>query len=72
MTESVGSIELQYRCLSGLQHVTGLTRMGVCAGKTICTGSQDGSFRVWNPKTGESVRVVQGQKSVDDFMSSNL
>jgi WD40 repeat protein len=49
-----------------------LDKDGVCAGKTICTGSQDGSFRVWNPKTGESVRVVQGQKSVDDLMSSNL
>lgn len=30
------------------------------AGKTICTGSEDGSFRVWNPRSGESTHVVQG------------
>ncbi|KAI3955120.1 hypothetical protein MKW92_038681 [Papaver armeniacum] len=27
-------------------------------GKTICTGSDDASLRVWNPKTRESVHVV--------------
>lgn len=27
---------------------------------------------MWNPKTGESVRVVQGQYFLDDFMSNNM
>ncbi|KAI3905159.1 hypothetical protein MKX01_017405, partial [Papaver californicum] len=27
-------------------------------GKTICTGSDDASLRVWNPKTGENVHVI--------------
>lgn len=29
-------------------------------GKTICTGSDDASLRVWNPKTGENIHVVKG------------
>ncbi|KAI3936750.1 hypothetical protein MKW92_019197 [Papaver armeniacum] len=30
----------------------------VTCGKTICTGSDDASLRVWNPKTRESVHIV--------------
>ncbi|CAO2826852.1 unnamed protein product [Amaranthus hypochondriacus] len=29
-------------------------------GKSICTGSLDGTFRIWNPRTGES-SVVRGK-----------
>ncbi|KAJ0922590.1 putative transcription factor WD40-like family [Helianthus annuus] len=29
-------------------------------GKTICTGSDDASLRVWNPRTGENIHVVKG------------
>lgn len=29
-------------------------------GKTICTGSDDASLRIWNPKTGENIHVVKG------------
>ncbi|KAJ4848273.1 hypothetical protein Tsubulata_040912 [Turnera subulata] len=29
-------------------------------GKTICTGSLDGSLRIWNPVSGESVHLVRG------------
>ncbi|KAK6938204.1 LOW QUALITY PROTEIN: WD40 repeat [Dillenia turbinata] len=29
-------------------------------GKTICTGSKDATLRIWNPKTGEAIHVVQG------------
>ncbi|KAJ0750111.1 putative transcription factor WD40-like family [Helianthus annuus] len=28
--------------------------------KTICTGSDDASLRVWNPRTGENIHVVTG------------
>jgi len=29
-------------------------------GKIICTGSNDASMRIWNPKSGESTHVVRG------------
>ncbi|CAI0461176.1 unnamed protein product [Linum tenue] len=29
-------------------------------GKTVCTGSDDMSLRIWNPRTGESVYVIKG------------
>nr|GFC15607.1 angio-associated migratory cell protein [Tanacetum cinerariifolium] len=29
-------------------------------GKTICTGFDDASLRIWNPRTGESNHVVKG------------
>ncbi|RDX90165.1 Angio-associated migratory cell protein [Mucuna pruriens] len=28
--------------------------------KKICTGSDDATLRIWNPKSGESIHVVQG------------
>jgi WD40 repeat protein len=30
------------------------------SGKTICTGSDDASLRIWNPKSGENIHVVRG------------
>lgn len=33
-------------------------------GKSICTGSDDQSLRIWNPKTGQSIHVVRGICSV--------
>jgi len=30
------------------------------SGKTICTGSDDASLRIWNPKSGENIHVVKG------------
>lgn len=30
-------------------------------GKLICTGSDDASLIVWNPKTCESIHVVKGK-----------
>ncbi|KAK9056445.1 hypothetical protein SSX86_023806 [Deinandra increscens subsp. villosa] len=32
----------------------------IYSGKTICTGSDDASLRVWNPRTGENIHVVKG------------
>ncbi|BBH09039.1 transducin family protein / WD-40 repeat family protein [Prunus dulcis] len=32
----------------------------VSCGKTICTGSADATLRIWNPKSGENIHVVQG------------
>ncbi|KEH43596.1 putative transcription factor WD40-like family [Medicago truncatula] len=29
-------------------------------GRTICTGSDDATLRIWNPKSGESIHVVRG------------
>ncbi|MBA0558602.1 hypothetical protein Golob_015614 [Gossypium lobatum] len=29
-------------------------------GKTICTGSEDATLRIWNPRSGESIHVVRG------------
>jgi len=29
-------------------------------GKIICTGSDDASLRIWNPKTGASIHAVRG------------
>ncbi|KAK1296995.1 hypothetical protein QJS10_CPB15g01506 [Acorus calamus] len=29
-------------------------------GKTICTGSDDVSLRIWSPKSGETIHVVRG------------
>ncbi|KAK2987824.1 hypothetical protein RJ640_028485 [Escallonia rubra] len=29
-------------------------------GRTICTGSDDASLRIWNPKNGENIHVVSG------------
>lgn len=29
-------------------------------GKTICTGSEDATLRVWNPRSGESIHVIRG------------
>ena len=29
-------------------------------GKIICTGSEDATLRIWNPKSGENIHVVQG------------
>ncbi|KAK2404289.1 COMPASS H3K4 histone methylase component WDR5B [Trifolium repens] len=29
-------------------------------GRIICTGSDDATLRIWNPKTGESIHVVRG------------
>lgn len=29
-------------------------------GKTICTGSDDATMRIWNPKSGEIVHIVRG------------
>lgn len=31
-------------------------------GKYICTGSDDASLRIWNPKTGEIKHVIRGKK----------
>ncbi len=44
---------------------------GEIPGRTICTGGEDGSFRVWNPRTGESTRVVQGQWSTYRILCLN-
>ena len=30
------------------------------AGKTVCTGSADAALRVWNPKSGECLHIIQG------------
>ncbi|KAJ1409816.1 WD40/YVTN repeat-like-containing domain superfamily [Sesbania bispinosa] len=35
-------------------------------GKIICTGSDDATLRVWNPKSGENIHVVQGPNVVAD------
>lgn len=32
-------------------------------GKTVVTGSQDGSLRVWNPKTAEATITLQGHSA---------
>lgn len=32
----------------------------LCLGKTICTGSDDATLRIWNPKSGENIHVVKG------------
>ncbi|XP_010691769.2 uncharacterized protein LOC104905024 [Beta vulgaris subsp. vulgaris] len=29
-------------------------------GKNICTGSEDATLRLWNPRSGESIRVIRG------------
>nr|GMD85627.1 angio-associated migratory cell protein [Ipomoea batatas] len=29
-------------------------------GKTICTGSDDATLRIWNPRSSESIHVVRG------------
>ncbi|CAH2057561.1 unnamed protein product [Thlaspi arvense] len=29
-------------------------------GKTICTGSDDATLRIWNPRSGENIHVVKG------------
>lgn len=29
-------------------------------GKTICSGSDDATMRIWNPKTAEIIHVVRG------------
>ncbi|KNA05281.1 hypothetical protein SOVF_191890 isoform A [Spinacia oleracea] len=28
-------------------------------GKTFCTGSEDATLRIWNPRSGESIRVIR-------------
>lgn len=30
-------------------------------GRMICTGSDDATMRIWNPKSGESIHVVRGK-----------
>lgn len=37
-------------------------------GKLICTGSDDASLIVWNPKTCESIHVVKGKRSFGFYM----
>lgn len=32
----------------------------VVQGKTICSGSDDATLRIWNPKTAENIHVVRG------------
>ncbi|KAI7984102.1 hypothetical protein LOK49_LG15G00435 [Camellia lanceoleosa] len=32
----------------------------VTCGKTICTGFDDATLRIWNPKSGENIHVVRG------------
>lgn len=34
-------------------------------GKLICTGSDDASLIVWNPKTCESIHVVKGKRNLN-------
>jgi len=29
-------------------------------GRVICTGSDDATLRIWNPKSGENIHIVQG------------
>ena len=31
------------------------------SGKQVCTGAEDMTLRVWDPKTGKSVRTVSGK-----------
>lgn len=32
----------------------------VAPGKIICTGSDDATMRIWNPRSGENIHVVRG------------
>jgi WD40 repeat protein len=41
----------------------------VFVGKVLCSGSADGTMRIWNPKTGESIHRVAGQKKKKIFFS---
>lgn len=38
-----------------------LTLFYIDEGKTICTGSDDATLRIWNPNTGETIHVVNGK-----------
>lgn len=37
-----------------------LFRPFVAPGKMICTGSDDATMRIWNPRSGENIHVVRG------------
>jgi len=42
--------------------------VGLCVGtvgKLICTGSDDASLIVWNPKTCESIHIVKGKRNLN-------
>ncbi|KAJ0499886.1 putative transcription factor WD40-like family [Helianthus annuus] len=41
-------------------------------GKTICTGSDDASLRIWNPKTGENIHVVKGMNYATDHVHNTV
>lgn len=30
-------------------------------GKLICTGADDATLRIWNPKDGKNIHVVEGE-----------
>lgn len=34
--------------------------LSLSEGKTICSGSDDATMRIWNPKTAEIIHVVRG------------
>lgn len=44
----------------------------VAQGKTICTGSDDATMRIWNPKSGESIHVIKGIELDFNFLFSFL
>lgn len=41
-------------------------------GKTICTGSNDATMRIWNPRTAEVIHVVRGMSFSFSFPLSFL
>lgn len=40
----------------------------VSVGKVLCSGSNDGTMRIWNPKTGESIHRVVGKKRNNKYL----
>lgn len=39
------------------------------AGKLICTGGEDGTVRLWNPKTGQCKQVFESRRDIDEIVT---
>ena len=46
-----------------------ILRAFVASGKIICTGSDDATMRIWNPRSGENIHVVRGMSETCSYDS---
>lgn len=50
-----------------LFYICSIHRLVTCGsfsqdGKTLVTGSEDGKVKIWDPKTGQTIRTIEGLK----------